>query len=253
MNKTMLSLIDAAILLSSIAMAVANYLLYAGVALAFGLLGFLLIGRSNATHRIESEAIAFVRNILENCKRDKATPSIIRTSISSDWRIYKEIKRATDLFKLTGQSGFSVALKNYNSELLSEAASIIDYSLEHGTGMYKPMLDIEKRFETLEELKTRNRALFNSSMSMVKLGTILFLPIFGGISIDILHVVSQASRPAAMNSILAMFLFYIVTANFINVRYSGLTNTLKLTHFSLYNAVAILVLRFASMFALSVL
>jgi len=253
MNKTAPSLINAAILFSSIAMAITNHLFYAGVTLAFGLLGLLLISRSNATYRTDSEAVAFLRNLLENCKKDKAALSIIRTSISSDWRMYKEIKRAINQFRLTGQSSFSIVLKSYNSELLSEISSIIDYSLEHGTDMYRPMLDIEKRFGALEALRIRNRSLFNSSMSTVKLGSILFLPIFGGISIDILHALSPTSKPAAISSILAMFLFYIVAANYINTIYSNLTNTLKLTHFMLYNALAILILKFASTLALSVL
>ena len=172
---------------------------------------------------IDNDSMQFVGNFIENYTDSISTTKLVDLSLSQGFWFCNDMKDAMAMYKMCGDAEYSFSkLLCCDSAAMRETASIISQRLDNGIECLALMKEIKKR--TAMENRHSMRALAGSisSNSVIRLGSMLFFPVFAGISMQIADFTEASQGVAALNAgaLLLIFPFFIIIMNLTNFRYS---------------------------------
>ncbi|MDE1810645.1 MAG: hypothetical protein KGH66_01210 [Candidatus Micrarchaeota archaeon] len=234
------------------------YNLFAGILLsAIASLFLFFILRHWKRKDPDRELLRLVTNVVELYTKGRDTISLLMDSTSPNMSFYEGLVGAIKEYKLSGDSANAFfTISGSQSEYLKAAIGIIVNSLDNGANLYEPMKELRQRMEA--ELSVREKILgsVSGASAVIRFGSVLFLPIFSGISLDILGfaatVNSSVSAISPMGFILVLSLF-MLASNSINFRYMGGSAAEKAAKAVVCGSVAIAVFKVTAALALTML
>ena len=234
------------------------YNIYLGTALcacsAAALLALLRLSRPRGLDR---EALRLASNMVEYHATDMDMVSLLIESASPSMRFYDQLMDAIRVYRLSGdaQAAFSALLES-DSEYLRTVVGAVVNGLDNGSDT---LLQLKEQVQAMEaDLSLRERAAGSASgaSAIIRFGTMLFLPIFAGISMDILRFAATLNSsilsvsPAGFALIMSLF---IAVSNTINFRHASSGFLEKAAKSAVSAAIGIAVFRIASALAMSML
>ncbi|ASI13585.1 multipass membrane protein [Candidatus Mancarchaeum acidiphilum] len=151
---------------------------------------------------------------------DKQILNKVLKSINKEFKFGKDITRALRYYHFSGSLEYLSNLKYNESKLLERIKEIIVYSIHSGTDIYKPILTLKSEYYKSDVISRRSRALVKSSEAIMIMGNLVFIPMFAGISANILKFTSTISSGAILE-FLTIIIFYLLMVNWINAEYSN--------------------------------
>ncbi|MGC8669840.1 MAG: hypothetical protein ACP5TL_01650 [Candidatus Micrarchaeia archaeon] len=165
------------------------------------------------------DLLIFTNNLVVNASNEKSTLKAIENSLDRRFAFYDDVSKAIREYRLSGNAdkAFSFALKN-PSELFREVFFVISDSLSNGLSIVEPMKELSAEIAAIEELQSKNVGNFTNTMSIVNLGSILFFPIFAGISYYIMGFSSNINRmvPISEAAFFSMVILYVMEIGIFN-------------------------------------
>jgi len=206
---------------------------------------------------LDRETLRLVNNIIGSHTPGRDTASLIIDAASPSMPFYDSLVSALRAYGLSGDSSSSFsALAGYPSVYLRTAVDIILNGLDNGADIAAPMRELKQRMEADLSVRERTAGSASGASAIIRFGSILFLPVFAGISLDILGFAStinsavSAISPWGFTVILSLF---IVAANTANFRHGASPVLEKSAKAAVSGAVAITVFKLAAIFAMSML
>lgn len=173
--------------------------------------------------KIDGDALRFVNNILSNYSCSASTVSIVQKSLNSEFSFYKAMKRAIAEYHLSSDAPRAFSrLASTRSYILSAATAAIVDRLEYGTALKAPLAELKRHALRRKRNTTQGVVASAGALSIARLGSMLFFPLFAGISINILLLTSEMQGVSAqgVSALVLVFAFYILYTNFLNFKYS---------------------------------
>jgi len=228
---------------------------------AFGLLCFVYLSTKKGftdVRRIDADTFSLIRNIRLNYRRGASAKVVLLKSIGTSFVFGKDLSLAVNTYFRSGDANFSFAgLKKYKSAIFEESISMIKDYAERGADIGKRLEDMAAFSESLEKQQLRSHGSFTNAFSVVRMGSVLFFPMFAGISYRIIAFSASMglSGSIASQSIIPIILFYIVVSNVIGSVsfYSGAAINVVASNASLCAGGALLVFSATSLAALFML
>lgn len=206
---------------------------------------------------LDRGVLRLVSNIIETNSPGRDTLSLLMDSASPSMPFYDSLVSAIRVYKLSGDAAASFSeLAKSRSEYLRSATDIMLNGLDNGADILAPMSELKQRMEADLSIRERTAGSSSGASAIIRFGSILFLPVFAGISLDILGFAStvnsavSAISSAGFTLILALFIAAANTANFSHGASPLLEKAAKSAASS---AAAIAVFKVAAIFAMSML
>jgi hypothetical protein len=168
------------------------------------------------------DAVQFISNLSMNSRYQKSTLAVLKKSVNPAFVFYPELSRAIDTYRYSSSTkGISALASKYNVGALSEAFGIIVDSLENGSDMHLPITELKQKIYAVNGKRLSN-AKMQSMGSIVKLGAMVFFPLFAGISLEITRITSVIGGAAEINTaaLSIILMLYIASVNNSIVKYS---------------------------------
>ena len=224
-NELLSTVCVSAALLSTAASLLAN--VYAGIAIAVpSFVAFYLLRQriDGDSSRTEADSTQFVGNLIENHDGHADTISLIHASLSPSFSFYRIMNEAISRYSAQGSAelSFSKLLKS-DSAALSETVSAIVRRLDDGAEMIDPLKEIRRHINSENRHKMKNLGSVLNADSVVRLGSMMFFPVFAGISMRIAVFAGSSQGFAALKAgaLSLIFAFYIINTNAANFGYSN--------------------------------
>ena len=164
---------------------------------------------------IGGEITQFISNLSYTSKNQKSVIAVLRSSLDPKFGFYDEFSRAIKEYEYSGSLAPLHSLaRGYRNSYLAEAVQAIGDSLENGGDLHFQMVELERKMEEIKK-KEFSTAKMQGLDSMVKMGAVVFFPIFAGISIEITRITSTiggATGPSTFLLSIAL-MFYIASVN----------------------------------------
>jgi len=229
---------------------------YAGITFAvLSSLCFCLLYRgsgSDASHK-DIGSVQFVGNLIDNYSDSVSTLKLLDISLSPELWFNDSMREAMSRYTMHGdaKSSFSKLLAS-DSAALREISAAIVQRLDSGTGMLGPLKEIKRRISAERKYKLKALGGTLNANSVARLGSALFVPTFAGISLQIVRFTGQGFSDAKAWTLVAVFAFYIISANMINFRYSH-GDPMSNEKSALSSAIGIIVFKISSMLSILML
>lgn len=199
---------------------------------------------------IESDALQFIDNILENYSDSVSTLTLLERSLNSRFAFYGDMQRAIRTYALSANAehAFSVLL-GYDSYALRGLVSTVRGRLEEGAELRMQLVELKRHIMLRNSKKLESIGTLGSALSISQIGSVLFFPIFAGISLNIMRFAAsmQAAAHANTQALIAVFAFYIMYLNLLNLKYDTRESAaVRAEKAALSCAVAMLVFRATS-------
>jgi hypothetical protein len=168
------------------------------------------------SRRIDADTLSLLRNMKANYSRGASARVVLSKSIRSGFVFGKALSLAVNAYFRSGDLNFSFrGLERYRSAVFGEAVSMIKDYIGNGAGIRKRLDDMLAAAERLEGQRLRSHGGLTNAFSVVRLGSILFFPMFAGISCRIIafSAAMGLSGSIAAQSLLPVILFYVVASN----------------------------------------
>ncbi|MDE1833028.1 MAG: hypothetical protein KGH58_01270 [Candidatus Micrarchaeota archaeon] len=234
------------------------YNIYLGTVLcACSAAALLVLLRLSKTRSFDRDALRLASNIVEYHTADIDIVSLLTESASPSMRFYDKLIDAIRAYRLSGdaQGAFS-ALLGSDSEYLRTVIWTVVNGLDNGSDI---LLQLKEQVQTMEaDLSLRERAAGSAAgaAAIIRFGTMLFLPIFAGISMDILRfatILNSSVMSVSPDGFALIMSLFIAVSNTINFRYAPYGFLEKTAKSAASAAVGIAVFRIASALAMSML
>jgi hypothetical protein len=200
--------------------------IYCGIAfIALGSATFYVLHRrmGSDADRIESDSAQFVGNLIENYDAHADTISQIRASLSPSFWFYPEMSSAISRYIAQGHARLSFSkLLGSKSISLREATSAMVRRLDDGAEIIDSLKETKRHANTENRQRMKNLGSVLNADSVVRLGSMVFFPVFAGISMRIALFAGSSQGFAALRigALSAIFAFYIIHTNLTNFSYS---------------------------------
>ncbi len=161
----------------------------------------------------------FVGNLLANYSKGRSTLSIIKDSLDQGFGFYKKAIESIDTYRLSGNAKMAFAWAgSCSSALCREVFLAIAESLDTGTDIIGPMRELYKRISSSHDIQVRSLGGTANAMAIVGMGSVVFFPIFAGISYYIMGFSAGTGSHAAMGyaAYAFMVIFYIAEISIYN-------------------------------------
>lgn len=243
-----ISLASASILLTAIDRSIGSVLLA-----AFAAIALLLYRRSGKGRgKLDSDVLQFISNLSINSRYQKSAIASLRNSLDPKFVFYKGFSHAIDAYRYSGSvDEIGMVASRYGNETLAAATHIIGDSLITGSDLHAPISGLKLKLSKTESRKL-SAAKMQSIDSIVRMGTIIFFPMFAGISLEIMHITSALGGAVVQNTVLfsAILMFYIAYVNNSIVKHSsgyGTDGVMPVVSLSMMQiAIALLAFRLSS-------
>ncbi len=199
---------------------------YAGIAVAApSFVAFYLLRQriGGDSSQNESDSAQFIGNLIDNYGGHAGTISLVRASLSPDFRFYSDMNEALSRYLTQGNAelSFSKLLKS-DSIALAEATSAIVRRLDDGAEMIGPLKETRRRINSESRHRMKNLGSVLNADSVVRLGSMMFFPAFAGISMRIAVFAGSSQGFSALKAgaLSLIFAFYIIHTNVTNFGYS---------------------------------
>ena len=162
-----------------------------------------------------------IRLLDDAFSKDSGIPIIrcIRDSNKKEYIFHDALESAIRAHALSGDTSRFAALGRYQSRHLERFALMLSHSLEHARDISKELSEFRAELVEDERQRRRLRAQIDGAAAISHLGTMLFFPLFAGVSIQIMRFASSYSV-FRFSSVFPVLAFYIVAANLIGFEYS---------------------------------
>ncbi len=226
----------------------AFYSVYAAIALgAAGAVVFFARVRDPAADRLDREVQVFVEGILMELKAGRSLIAAMERANSPSLPFSRDVGESINRYKASLDPEYSFGpLMRKRSEKLKALASLLISAMESGS----PAKAFLKEFGPTGGLGAGDSghkvdAAFGASAMVSSLGSVVFFPVFAGISTGILGVISG---PNALQSggVSLMFAFFIVVSNYYGSRHQGHGGMPANYGFVLSSLAALLIMRAVS-------
>jgi hypothetical protein len=206
---------------------------------------------------VESDALQFIDNVLENYSDSVNTLTLLEKSLNDRFDFCKDMQSAIRTYVLSSDArqAFSVLLR-YDSYALRGITSAVIGRLEEGTELRMQLAEVRKHALRRSGKELKNIGAMGSALSITQIGSVLFFPIFAGISLNIMQFTAGmqgAGHPSAP-ALIAVFAFYIAYLNLLNFKYNMKESTAtRAEKAALSCATALLVFKAASVLSVGML
>ncbi len=179
--------------------------------------------RGTRASAVEGDALQFIGNVLENYSDSVNTLTLLEKSLNSRFAFCKDMQCAIRTYALSSNArqAFS-ALLRYDSYALRGTASAVISRLDEGTELRMRLAEVRKHAvqRSIKELKSMGA--LGSALSITQIGSVLFFPVFAGISLNIMQFTAgmQGAGHPSVPALIAVFAFYIAYLNVLNFKYS---------------------------------
>ncbi|MGC8651959.1 MAG: hypothetical protein ACP5UH_01765 [Candidatus Micrarchaeia archaeon] len=208
-------------------------------------------GRSKALEL--SDLHVFVGNLIANYSPGRSTMSIIRSSLDPGLVFYNKVTDALHMYELSGNAQRAFAWADCcSSRLCKEVFFALSESLESGTIMLGPIKELYRNISSAQAIQLRSVGSATNALSIVSVGSVVFFPIFAGISYYIMGFSSGLSGNAAIGfaAYAFMIVFYVSEISVYNSLHGALDRG-AISGILANIAVGTLLFRLSYMFALS--
>jgi hypothetical protein len=205
----------------------------------------------------ERDAVQFIDNVLENYSDSTNTIALLKRSLNGRFVFCKEMTDAMRAYTLSSNArqAFS-GLLQYGSQALTGIVSAVTNRLDNGAELRMQLLEVRKHAARRNGNSLRNTTMLGSALSVTEIGSVLFFPIFAGISLNILRFtasIQSAGYPDG-HALVAVFAFFIVYLNVLNSKYNMKERvSARAKKSALSCALAILVFKVASALSIGML
>ncbi|MEM0202264.1 MAG: hypothetical protein QXR73_03745 [Candidatus Micrarchaeaceae archaeon] len=203
---------------AAVALSLLGRLILAAFALCPALLAYSMMSKRKKALPLGDLSI-FVSNLMLNYSDGKSTITIIKESLDRRFLFYKDVQAAIRAYTMSGNAREAFAwAASYASPLYREVFFALAESLESGASIIGPIREIAKSISATEGLNARSIGSMANAMSIVNLGSVIFFPVFAGISYYIMGFSAGISGAAPLGQIAYMFIivFYIAEISIYN-------------------------------------
>jgi len=199
----------------------------------------------------DTDIINFINNLAKKYKRTKNLLSSIKYVNSGNF--YFSYTLTNSIIKYGLGYSASDAFSNFyhlGSEYLSQLASLIIIGLDEGVDIYAPLYELMLNIKKKQKRFLKSYGLIKNMQSINMLSAALFLPLFSGISLNIIKFseifnISNNDANSGINLLIIIFICYFFILNYMNI----FTKKKKdYTLFLFYSAVSITVFLFTFKF-----
>lgn len=250
-----------AIVLASSAISVASslfYSIYVGTLLCMAsAVALIIVLKLSRRGSLDRDALRLADNIVEYHTSEMDTISLLTESASPSMRFYDRLIDAIRAYRLSGDAHDSFsALLSSDSAYLRAVIGIVVNGLDTGSDILLPLKEQTQLMKAELSLKDRAAGSASGAAAIIRFGTVLFLPIFAGISMDILRfagTINSAVSSVSPEGFALIMSLFIAVSNAINFRHSSSGAIEKAAKSAVSAAVGITVFKIASAFAISML
>jgi hypothetical protein len=213
--------------------------------------------RGTGSGAVERDALRFIDNMLENYSDSMNTLALLERSLNSRFAFCKDVQDAIRKYALSSNArqAFS-ALLGYESYALRGIASAVIGRLDEGAELRMQLVEVRRHVMQRNRKELKSSGTLGSALSITRMGSVLFFPIFAGISVNIMQFTAgmrNAGHPSAA-ALIAVFAFCIAYLNLLNSKYSVRESVMSRTKKSALScAVAIFVFKVTSVLSVVML
>lgn len=200
------------------------------------------------------ELIDFSSGVLAEYERSGNLSSSLCLVSKQGYKFAPAMQRGIDAF------GSGISAESALDEVskigpdFEELKMILSLGLETGADIRKPLKNFIGKLRIERKYLLRGASTISNFLSISKLGSFVFFPIFAGISIEIMSF-SGLANGSSINPVPLFCIFgaYIVIANYANARFSikNQSNRQLLIRSLLYSLVGLAIFKISTVFALS--
>jgi hypothetical protein len=231
------------------AFAILNMLVPSAFSLALAV-GTFLIFRGKGRDEISMERdVAELLNGALSCDSHSPTIEMIRSANKERYPFYADLKNAVDFYRISGSTSSFSDLERYGSRPLSKLSGIVSYGLENSQDVRPSLSRLRDKLERSGRSKSRLFAQIKSARSVSQLGSVIFFPMFAGVSVNIMAFAAGTITSFSYSWLVPIILFYIIVSNVIGFEYSGEASVNFAKMGSLSASSGLLVFRIVSLFS----
>jgi len=205
--------------LAAFACSLLGRLVIAAFALFLTELSYINVSKQRKTAQLGDLSI-FVSNMLLNYSEGKSTISIIKESLDQRFAFYKDMQKAIKVYMLTGDARKAFAWAGTYPVLYREVFFALAGALESGASVLGPMKEIMGSIESANAIKSKSIGSMSNAMSIVGIGSVVFFPVFAGISYYIMGFSASinGAMPIGQAAYMFIIMFYIMEISLHNNR-----------------------------------
>lgn len=227
--------------------------------LIFGVSSILMIKRNGLGNaggrRIAVETSMFMKNLISNYLPKKSIIGIMQQSLDKEWQIGRVFQSAINSYALSGNARRSFeCMKLFDSYELKKLVGILVIGLDTGADIWMPLVELDKLSEQTKDKSAVGMAYMKNTSSLIKIGTVLFLPVFAGISVSILGISQGAGADYGIGLPISIVLgTYLIMINYIQSKQGRYDiHAKKIANASFASAGAMLIMKITSVFAIAI-
>ncbi|MGC8571682.1 MAG: hypothetical protein ACP5RI_00255 [Candidatus Micrarchaeia archaeon] len=166
-----------------------------------------------------NDIISFLNSLIREYEiNNNLLKSLIDISKNNNFFFSKDLNEAIYQYRLGVEATIAFNQLKYNSfKELNAVANSIEIGLDRGKNILYMLKNIKENLEKKRQQLIKNSGILKNTFSLNKLGNTIFLPIFAGISINIINFSSVSNFSIqSISNISLIFLTYIFIINYIN-------------------------------------
>jgi hypothetical protein len=190
----------------------------AAAAFVLLLLSYMKAKKDTSLKKVDSDSLTLLRNISVNYAQGASSVSVLGRSIGQNLAFSGQLKLAIRRYLRSGDIESSFAsIPMYDSYLFFETVSIMKAMLASQKNVRKRISNAVSFAERLEQQQLKLHGNMTNSISVARLGSVLFFPIFAGISYRIILFSGSLGLSSGIQAsgLLPVVSFYIGVSNLI--------------------------------------
>jgi hypothetical protein len=213
------------LLLFTITCALLNYFVISFfIIFIYAIINFIIKKRSNDTTSVtrDSDILSFIDNLIKKYKSTNCLFDSIKYANNNNFFFSYALTNSIIKYSL-GYGAFNSFsnLNFFNSKYLDQLVILITTGLEDGVDISTSLLDLKNEINISQKKFLKNYGNIKNIQSINTLSTTLFLPLFSGISLNIIKFSSffnsaNNSINKSINLLLINFILYFFIINYIN-------------------------------------
>ncbi len=210
---------------------------------------YLNIKRIKYKNKTDENDYEFLSNLIYKYKLNPNKLNLISNTLNKKFYFYKEFLYSLKLYKksINAEKSFLNLFKSTNSFYFTQIINLIIQSLDENINIYFSLIEVQKQFNNERKFKSEISGNLNSSLSMIQLGSVIFFPIFAGISMNILEFASKMNNiHLNFENFSVLFVFYIIIINIINFKYKKEILLIKINNILFFSSFSLILFKISS-------
>ncbi len=247
--KNYLIILELILFVFSIFFIFLNKLLFCFLLFVIALILYLNIKRIEHKNKINENDYEFLSNLIYRYNLNHNKLQLISSSLNKKFYFYNQIILSIKLYKksLNAENSFSNLFESFGSFYFKQIINLIIQNLDENIDIYFSLIEVKKQLDKEIKYMSKISGNLHSSISMIQLGSVIFFPIFAGISMNILEFTSKMNNiNFNFENFSILFVFYIIIINIINFRYKNEEKISKISNIFFFSSFSIILFKISS-------